>query len=42
MAEAVQAFRDLVIDPLKMQLLEINTRTNREVIAFKEPVKPAA
>jgi PBSX family phage portal protein len=42
MAEAVQAFRDLVIEPLKMQLLEINTLTNREVIAFKDPVKPAA
>ena len=41
MAEAVQAFRDLVITPLQMQLLEINQRTNREVIAFKEPVKPA-
>jgi PBSX family phage portal protein len=42
MAEAVQAFRDLVIEPLQMQLLEINALTNRQLISFKERVNPAA
>jgi PBSX family phage portal protein len=40
MAEAVQAFRDLVITPLQMQLLEINSLTNRQLIAFKDPPTP--
>lgn len=41
MSEAVAAFRELVIEPLKMQMLEFNSKTNRELIAFKDPVLPS-
>lgn len=35
MTEAVESFISLVIDPLRMQMIELNETTGREIIAFE-------
>jgi PBSX family phage portal protein len=41
MAEAVAAFKELVIMPLKRRMLQINVDRNAEIVAFAEDIPPA-
>jgi PBSX family phage portal protein len=41
MKEATLAFDQLVMEPLRKKILQINTARNAEIIAFKDPVSPA-